>query len=271
VKPRQRRKNEAFNKDESISADAMTVESSGDDLVLQESASECQLALSRTSTYRRRHQSIHWNSSEFLSVDQTHEPFHSFDPESSFHLEDGKQFYFQGLDVLPNSSYSPSLAFIAPASNPSPLGDFYVPAFGEFSKDFHQRLLINHFCNTLSHLIVLGEDEGNPFQQLVLPLAYNSPAVKGAIYALASAHLEDKGVKKLDDDEKSIQFHSEAIRGLAKLIDKGDNADRNELLATIILLVYYEVVSPIQLPFPPGCARRTDRRAACSKTTVKSR
>lgn len=104
---------------------------------------------------------------------------------------------------------------------------------------------MNHFCNTLSHLIVLREDEGNPFQQLVLPLAHNSPAVKSAIYALASAHLEGNRAQKMENDQKSIQFHNEAIRNLANLIGKGNNGDKNELLATIILLVYYEVVSPI--------------------------
>lgn len=102
---------------------------------------------------------------------------------------------------------------------------------------------MHYFCNTLSHLIVLREDRGNPFQQLVLPLAYTSPAVKAAIYALASAHLVGKARNRLASDETSIHFHNEAIRNLATLIAKGDGVDGNELLATIMLIVYYEVVS----------------------------
>lgn len=129
---------------------------------------------------------------------------------------------------------------------------------------------MNHFCNTLSHLIVLREDEGNPFQQLVLPLAHNSPAVKSAIYALASAHLEGNRAQKMENDQKSIQFHNEAIRNLANLIGKGNNGDKNELLATIILLVYYEVVSPINFFLSSFCHRSTHSIIARTKTTFKS-
>lgn len=61
-----------------------------------------------------------------------------------------------------------------------------------------------------------------------------------AIWALASAHLEYRGVK---NQEQSIHFHNEAIQGLATMIDHdGSKADRNEMLAAIMLLVYYEVV-----------------------------
>jgi hypothetical protein len=62
-----------------------------------------------------------------------------------------------------------------------------------------------------------------------------------AIYALASAHLEYRGVSS---GEKSLYFHNEAIQGLAQLIESGGKAThKNELLAAIMLLVYYEVVS----------------------------
>ena len=120
--------------------------------------------------------------------------------------------------------------------------EFSSPIFSEFSHKYQERMLMNHFCNTLSHLIVLREDEGNPFQQLVLPLAHNSSAVQNAMFALAGAHLEAKGVEALQNDERSVHYHNEAICSLAKLIEKGDGTNKNELLATIILLVYYEVV-----------------------------
>ncbi|KAG5937778.1 hypothetical protein E4U53_008137 [Claviceps sorghi] len=150
------------------------------------------------------------------------------------------------LQTEPVSASEPSadsgLAIIGPEGAPSPMLEFCPPPFWEFSPHFNERFLMNYFCNTLSHLIVLREDQGNPFQQLVLPLARNSQAVRGAIYALASAHLVAKQGTGIGNDEKSIHFHNEAIRNLAKLIAQGRGVDRNELLATIMLIVYYEVL-----------------------------
>ncbi|KAK0388180.1 hypothetical protein NLU13_4425 [Sarocladium strictum] len=141
--------------------------------------------------------------------------------------------------VTPHTSYNPSLALIAPVSIPSPHLEFCAPAFEEFSQRTNRRALVDHFCNVLSHLIVFREEKGNPFQQLVLPLSQSSPAVMDAIYALASAHLEYRGVQNA---EKSVYFHNQAIQGLARLIEQGGDVNRNELLAAIMLLVYYEVL-----------------------------
>lgn len=140
------------------------------------------------------------------------------------------------------TSSSPTLALIAPVALPSPHLEFCAPAFEEFSSRTNRRALVDHFCNVLSHLIVFREENGNPFQQLVLPLCQTSPAVMDAIYALASAHLEYRGV---ENTEKSVYFHNQAIQGLARLIEQGGDVNRNELLAAIMLLVYYEVVSAI--------------------------
>jgi hypothetical protein len=148
------------------------------------------------------------------------------------------------IDVVTSSSTrrNSSLAMVAPVSTvfPFPTIEFTTPAFAEFSQHTNRRALVDHFANVLSHLIVLREDEGNPFQQLVLPLSQKSPVVLNAVFALASAHLEHRGIH---NSEKSIYFHNQAIRGLATLIAEGCDARRNELLAAIILLVYYEVVS----------------------------
>ncbi|KAK9784260.1 putative Fungal-specific transcription factor domain-containing protein [Seiridium cardinale] len=134
----------------------------------------------------------------------------------------------------------PDLALIAPVPLASPTLDFCIPAFNEFSDRPNRRALVDHFCNVLSHLIVFREESGNPFQQLVLPLSHESSPVMNAIYALASAHLEYRGVPT---GEKSLYFHNEAIQGLAHLIESGDKANhKNELLAAIMLLVYYEVL-----------------------------
>lgn len=162
-------------------------------------------------------------------------------------------------------SKPPDLAMIAPCPVGSPLLDFYIPAFSEFSDRTNRRALVAHFCESLSHLIVFREESGNPFRELVLPLTAKSSPVMNAIYALSSAHMEYRGVT---NQEQSMYFHGQAIQGLAALIDqKAKTAEnRNELLAAIMLLVYYEVVCE-QLPF--SCTPTLTHFVAGSKGTVK--
>ncbi|MCJ1255073.1 hypothetical protein MMC24_002889 [Lignoscripta atroalba] len=137
------------------------------------------------------------------------------------------------------SSYpDPASAFISPASAGSPY-DFNIPAFSEFTTRESRRGLLDHFCNVLSHLIVFKEDSGNPFRQLVLPMAQKSPPLLNAIYAISTAHLEHRG---LQVEEKALDLHSKALQGLANLIAHKDEGNRDEVLAVIILLLYYEVV-----------------------------
>ncbi|KAI1328512.1 hypothetical protein F5Y16DRAFT_149866 [Xylariaceae sp. FL0255] len=136
-------------------------------------------------------------------------------------------------------SLSPDLAMIAPSPSVSPALEFCSPAFSEFSTRSNRRALVDHFCNVLSHLIVFREESGNPFQQLVLPLSHRSSPVMNAIYALAAAHLEYRGVQNA---EKSVYFHNKAIQGLSRVIENQGKVNRNEALAAIMLLVYYEVV-----------------------------
>lgn len=145
--------------------------------------------------------------------------------------------------IVRSRSQYPDLAMIAPCPIPSPLNEFGAPLYVEFAEKRNRRALVDHFCNVLSHLIVFKEDTGNPFRQLVLPLSHASPPVMNAIYALSSAHLEYRGI---ENEEKSLDFHNNALQGLAMLIDQKDQATREEVLAAIMLLVYYEVVSTAQ-------------------------
>lgn len=142
--------------------------------------------------------------------------------------------------LIRSRSQYPDLAMIAPSPVTSPLLEFSAPVFQEFSEKRSRRALVDHFCNVLSHLVVFKEDTGNPFQQLVLPLSHASSPVMNAIYALSSAHLEYRGVMT---EEKSLDFHNRALRGLATLIDENQRTNREEVLGAIMLLVYYEVVS----------------------------
>ncbi|EHK16142.1 uncharacterized protein TRIVIDRAFT_232488 [Trichoderma virens Gv29-8] len=153
--------------------------------------------------------------------------------------DDGQNISPDETTASDAASQNTSLAVVGPVSVASPTIEVIIPAFAEFSNQTNRRALIDHFTNVLSHLIVLREDEGNPFQRLVLPLSQKSTAVSNAIFALASAHMEHRGVH---NSERSVYFHNKAINGLAALIAKGCEANRNELLAAIILLIYYEVL-----------------------------
>ena len=150
-----------------------------------------------------------------------------------------------------SSSYpDPTSAFLSPQSGGSPY-DFTpslhtpsihaqspsLPAYAEYTSRESRRGLLDHFCNVLSHLIVFKEDSGNPFRQLVLPMARKSPPLLNAIYAISSAHLEHRG---LQVEERALDLHSKALQGLAGLIAHKDEGNRDEVLAVIILLLYYE-------------------------------
>lgn len=137
-----------------------------------------------------------------------------------------------------NSSYpDPSSTFLSPNSGGSPY-DFNAPAFTEFTTRESRRNLLDHFSNVLSHLLVFKEDTGNPFRQMILPMAQKSPPLLNAIYAISSAHLEHRG---LHVEDKALDLHSKALQGLASLIAHKDESNRDEVLAVIILLLYNEV------------------------------
>ncbi|KAF5570873.1 hypothetical protein FPCIR_14441, partial [Fusarium pseudocircinatum] len=135
--------------------------------------------------------------------------------------------------------YHPALGLVAPGSTLSFGFNHHPTMFCKLSSRTNRRVLLHHFYHVVSHLTVFHEDYGNPFQQLILPLCQESQAVTHAVYALASAHLEYRGVSC---HERSTYFHNQAIQGLARLIQTGEGINSNELLATIMLLVYYEVL-----------------------------
>lgn len=120
------------------------------------------------------------------------------------------------------------------------LPDLDSSVFMEFAEHRHRRALIDHFCNILSHLLVFRENTGNPFRQLILPISHASSPVLDILLAFSSSHLEHKGVQS---EEKSLYFHNKALQGLAKLIEDFEYSNKEEVLSTIMLLVYHEAVS----------------------------
>lgn len=166
-----------------------------------------------------------------------------------------------------NSNYpDPSSALLSPSSGGSTY-DFNTPAFSEFTTRESRRNLLDHFSNVLSHLLVFKEDHGNPFRQMILPMAQKSPPLLNAIYAISSAHLEHRG---LHVEDKALDLHSKALQGLASLIAHKDEGNRDEVLAVIILLLYNEV-NYMNLRIRIWVAVNTDHKVPdCSKRLLRS-
>ena len=124
----------------------------------------------------------------------------------------------------------------------SRLSDLEQMASEEITERWHCEALIDYFCNVLSHLLVFREDTCNPFQEFVLPISHPGSPVLDVLLAFSSSHIEHRNVQY---EEKSLYFHNKALQGLGKLIDDFEEANKEEVLSTIMLLVYYEVVSTL--------------------------
>ncbi|KAI9849124.1 MAG: hypothetical protein M1837_005354 [Sclerophora amabilis] len=127
------------------------------------------------------------------------------------------------------------LAIMTPSVGGSP-GSFSSPTLTAFNKRQNRQVLVDHFCDALVQLLVFKEDPVNPFRQLILPMSRRSSPVMNAIFAVSAAHMERQGI---ENEEKSLDFHSRTLQGLTKLIENPET-NRDEALAVIMLLVYYE-------------------------------
>ena len=127
-------------------------------------------------------------------------------------------------------------AMMTPVSMES-TSEYHSPAFSEYGQRRNRRILVEHFTNVLSQLLVVQEASGNAFHDLLIPLASRSPPVMNTIYAVSAAHMENRGVEA---EERSLDFHSRTLQGLAHLI-ADPVTTRDEALAVIVLLIYYEV------------------------------
>ncbi len=148
------------------------------------------------------------------------------------------------------SGMVPELRLGTPVSNGSPVmipkSPFLeVPAvYADDGTRPNRRLLLDHFSAVLSRLLVFTEQPTNPLRQYILPMASRSPPIMNAVLALAAAHMEHRGLK---NEERSLDFHSQALQGLAQLI-ADQRTSRDEVLAVIVLLMYYEVSANGAIP-----------------------
>ncbi|KAH8683226.1 fungal-specific transcription factor domain-containing protein [Tricladium varicosporioides] len=97
--------------------------------------------------------------------------------------------------------------------------------------------LLNHFFEVLLPFIHFDENTCNEFQCFLLPFSRISATVSNALLALSSAHLERKGIQPTKDSQC---FHTAAVQGLAKLTVHVDESNKDEILATVLLLTYYD-------------------------------
>ncbi|KAI9814169.1 MAG: hypothetical protein M1827_003335 [Pycnora praestabilis] len=135
----------------------------------------------------------------------------------------------------------PDLAIMSHPTHGSPI-DYSIPPFMEFSDKPSRRHLMSHFCGVLSQLMVFKEDTGNPFRQLILPMAARSSPVLNAVLAISSAHLEHQGFQT---EERALDLHSNTLQGLRRIMAEDRQANKDEVLAVIMLLVYYEELSAL--------------------------
>ena len=149
--------------------------------------------------------------------------------------------FVPGLAMASTSHHE--LRLSTPVSNGSP-GEVprtpfldFRSRYAEYSPKPNRQALVEHFCSVLSHLVVFTDDSMNPLQYYILPMALQSQPVMNAIFALSAAHMEHRGLR---NEERSLDFHSQSLQGLAHLI-ADHHASRDEAMAVIILLIYYEV------------------------------
>ncbi|KAF3399862.1 hypothetical protein F1880_008162, partial [Penicillium rolfsii] len=103
-----------------------------------------------------------------------------------------------------------------------------------------------HFNNILAGLISFSFPQTsvpNPFSQHVLPQASSSVQVQCAVEAVAAAHLYHLGAESGD---RATWLHSKALNLLATELSRPqlDETSRMNLLASSLLLIYYEVSPP---------------------------
>lgn len=105
--------------------------------------------------------------------------------------------------------------------------------------------LLNYFGNVVS--IDLVGDGGTHMTEIILPLCYSSGTVRDAACALAGLHMVRTSVGSTCDH---ALFHSQALVGLPLVARLDEDWARDQTLAALLLLVYYEVVSEFPKSLP---------------------
>ena len=126
---------------------------------------------------------------------------------------------------------------MAPSDHP-PL-DFRSPSSIEGAGLYHFRI---HFLDLIS-ISYHGQDD--PFLTLILPMVSDSPLVRLAIEATATAHLQNLGIAST---EEPMRLQSKTLKHLSDAISVVHTPNvtttfQEELASGIMILVYYETTS----------------------------
>jgi hypothetical protein len=107
---------------------------------------------------------------------------------------------------------------------------------------------IHHFVTFCCRFLAYSNDnEGNPFQEELVPLATSSPALLHAMAALAAGHLTRS---QPNHEMAATKHYSRALRELNQTLSDPDIARSDSTLGACLLLCVYEVscsTSPMKM------------------------
>jgi hypothetical protein len=99
---------------------------------------------------------------------------------------------------------------------------------------------LHHFITYCSRFLAFSNDnEGNPFQEELVPLASSSPALLNAIAALAAGHLARS--QKQVHEVMATNHYAKALREMNSSLSDGVVARSDSILGACLMLCVYEV------------------------------
>jgi hypothetical protein len=112
-------------------------------------------------------------------------------------------------------------------------------------------LFLSHFMAELGTLLAPVPQQSNPFFTTILPLAYTDDLLMHCLMALSGAHMSSHDQQTRPETQNAIARHYAGIVSSLRTALPDLKAQETEkvlrVLLTLILLAYYEVVSPLVL------------------------
>lgn len=113
---------------------------------------------------------------------------------------------------------------------------------------FGQRHLLNHFLQSVSRSLVVGDDEDNPFLRAVVPMVLESPMVRHGLLALSACHIS-RVYPVFQHD--SLTHRSSALRILRAGIVDPDSLEYNLITTLLLCLAEVRMKYPSAMSLPP--------------------
>lgn len=149
----------------------------------------------------------------------------------------------EDLQVSPNSQSRAHQYSLGSASRPGsvslsrPSGQRFVVEFPNVNRATIP--YIHHFITFCCRFLAYPNDsEGNPFQDNLVPLAVQSPALLHAMAAVAAGHLSRS---QTQHQLAAAKHYSMALRGLTATLSDPTGAKSDATLGACLLLCVYEV------------------------------